>query len=195
MKMVKFDELTGSLINKSKLLSVINCNGKASGNLISIDYTYPTNLILEPSGSKVDEAFYRVVSRKDGIYDIIRNKIIARIEDIILVYSRICNKEFQNKVIFHLEYKCKFDTELEAQLFLIESGVSVGRYFIHSKSGNLYKLISEGKHSEDLGELVIYKAMYGDKSTWVRPRSMFFEDVEIDGKLVPRFKEITYGTN
>lgn len=193
--MVNFNELTGSSINKNRLLNVVNCNGKVSGSMISIDYTHFTNLILCPSGLQVDESFYRIVSRKDGVYDIIKNKIIARIGDIILVYSRICNKEFQNKVILHLEYKCKFDTELEAQLFLIESGVSIGRYFIHSKSGNLYQLISEGKHSEDLGELVIYKAMYGDKSTWVRPKSMFFGDVEIDGKLVPRFKEITYGTN
>lgn len=190
--MVNFNELTGSLINKNKLLSVINCNGKASGSIVSIDYTDFTNLIL-PSGLQVDESFYRVVSRKDGVYDIIKNKIIARIGNIILVYSRICSKEFQNKVILHLEYKCKFDTELEAQLFLIESGVSIGRYFIHSKSGNLYQLISEGKGSEDLDELVIYKAMYGDKSIWVRPKSMFFGEVEINGESVPRFKEVTYG--
>lgn len=190
--MVNFNELTGSSINKNKLLSVINCNGKASGSIVSIDYTDFTNLIL-PSGLQVDESFYRVVSRKDGVYDIIKNKIIARIGNIILVYSRICSKEFQNKVILHLEYKCKFDTELEAQLFLIESGVSIGRYFIHSKSGNLYQLISECKGSEDLDELVVYKAMYGDKSIWVRPKSMFFGEVEINGELVPRFKEVTYG--
>lgn len=193
--MVNFNELTGSSINKNRLLNVVDCNGKASGNIISIDYTHFTNLILRPSGLQVDESFYRIVSRKDRVYDIIKNKIIARVGDIILVYSRICSKEFQNKVILHLEYKCKFDTELEAQLFLIESGVSIGRYFIHSKSGNLYQLISEGKGSEDLDELVVYKAMYGDKSIWVRPRSMFFGEVEINGELVPRFKEVTYGTN
>lgn len=190
--MVNFNELTGSSINKNKLLNVINCNGKASGSIVSIDYTHFTNLIL-PSGLQVDESFYRIVSRKDGVYDIIKNKVIARVENIILVYSRICSKEFQNKVIFHLEYKCRFDTELEAQLFLIESGVLIGRYFIHSKSGNLYQLISEGKGSEDLDELVVYKAMYGDKSIWVRPKSMFFGEVEINGELVPRFKEVTYG--
>ena len=179
--MVNFNELTGSSINKNRLLNVVDCNGKASGNIISIDYTHFTNLILRPSGLQVDESFYRIVSRKD------------RVGDIILVYSRICSKEFQNRVILHLEYKCKFDTELEAQLFLIESGVSIGRYFIHSKSGNLYQLISEGKGSEDLDELVVYKAMYGDKSIWVRPRSMFFGEVEINGELVPRFKEVTHG--
>lgn len=191
--MVNFNELTGSSISKSKLLNVVNCNGKASGKILSIDYTNLTNSILKSSGLQVDESFYRIVSRKDEIYDIIRNRIIARVGDIILVYSRICNKEFQNKVILHLEYKCRFDTELEAQLFLIESRVSVGRYFIHSKSGNLYQLISEGKSSEDLDELVVYKAMYGDKSIWIRPKSMFFGEVEINGELVPRFKEVTYG--
>lgn len=65
------------------------------------------------------------------------------------------------------------------------------RIFIHSKSGKKYELLEDhAKSSETLEELVVYKALYGNKQVWVRPRSMFFEDIIIEGKLVPRFKEI-----
>lgn len=43
-------------------------------------------------------------------------------------------------------------------------------------------------HSETLEEMVLYKAMYGDRLTWVRPLNMFIEEVEVNGKKVPRFK-------
>lgn len=56
--------------------------------------------------------------------------------------------------------------------------------------GNTYKLIGIAKHSETLEEMVVYQAEYGDHTVWVRPKDMFFEKVEVDGKLVDRFKEI-----
>lgn len=63
-----------------------------------------------------------------------------------------------------------------------------GRYR-HYK-GNEYLVLCEATHSETLERLVVYKALYGDGGVWVRPFDMFFEDVEIDGKTVPRFRYI-----
>lgn len=63
-----------------------------------------------------------------------------------------------------------------------------GRYR-HYK-GNEYLVLCEATHSESLERLVVYKALYGDGGVWVRPFDMFFEDVEIDGKSVPRFQYI-----
>ncbi|MGN0114031.1 MAG: DUF1653 domain-containing protein [Acutalibacteraceae bacterium] len=63
-----------------------------------------------------------------------------------------------------------------------------GRYR-HYK-GNEYLVLCEATHSETLERLVVYKALYGDGGVWVRPFDMFFEDVEIDGKTVPRFSYI-----
>lgn len=54
--------------------------------------------------------------------------------------------------------------------------------------GNLYEVIGEARHSETLEELVVYRALYGDFSLWVRPKKMFLEDIEIEGKKMPRFE-------
>ena len=59
-----------------------------------------------------------------------------------------------------------------------------------------YQVIGVARHSETLEEMVVYRALYdseefGDQALWVRPKAMFLEEVEIDGKLVPRFRYIS----
>ena len=56
--------------------------------------------------------------------------------------------------------------------------------------GNKYELLHIAKHSETLENMVAYKALYGEGEIWVRPLSMWNEQVEIEGKSVPRFKLI-----
>lgn len=70
----------------------------------------------------------------------------------------------------------------------MSSEFKTGRYR-HYK-GNEYLVLYEATHSETLERLVVYKALYGDGGVWVRPFDMFFENVEIDGKTVPRFQYI-----
>ena len=53
--------------------------------------------------------------------------------------------------------------------------------------GNKYELLAMAKHSETLEEMVVYKALYGDGGVWVRPASMWDEEVEFEGKKVKRF--------
>lgn len=64
--------------------------------------------------------------------------------------------------------------------------VKLGEYE-HYK-GKKYEVIGVAKHSETLDELVVYRALYGEHGLWVRPRAMFFEEVEVNGKRVPRFR-------
>ena len=56
--------------------------------------------------------------------------------------------------------------------------------------GNRYEVIDTVTHSESEETLVLYRTMYGDRDLWVRPFLMFNETVEINGKIVPRFKYI-----
>ena len=56
--------------------------------------------------------------------------------------------------------------------------------------GNLYEVIGTATHSETEETLVVYRALYGDYGLWVRPLTMFEEDVELDGQRVRRFAPI-----
>ena len=64
--------------------------------------------------------------------------------------------------------------------------IRMGRYR-HYK-GKEYTVIGVARHSETEEELVVYRQEYGDRSLWVRPRKMFEETVEIEGRTVPRFQ-------
>jgi hypothetical protein len=67
-------------------------------------------------------------------------------------------------------------------------------HYQHYKNGKTYKILHIGRHSETGEEMVVYQALYysdkfGDMSIWVRPKTMFFENVIHNGESVPRFKE------
>lgn len=66
--------------------------------------------------------------------------------------------------------------------------IKPGRYR-HFK-GKEYKVLGVARHSETEEELVVYRALYGDFSLWVRPVSMWNETVERDGKTFRRFTYI-----
>ena len=65
----------------------------------------------------------------------------------------------------------------------------VGREFRHFK-GNLYRLEGFAKHTETQEEMVVYRALYGERGLWVRPAKMFFETIERDGKSMKRFEPL-----
>ena len=54
--------------------------------------------------------------------------------------------------------------------------------------GNLYELEGFAKHSETLEDMVIYKALYGEWRTWVRPLAMWDTPVMHNGKMLNRFE-------
>lgn len=54
--------------------------------------------------------------------------------------------------------------------------------------GSEYRVLHLARHSETEEWLVVYQQCYGDKAVWVRPLSMFTEQVIIaSGNKVPRF--------
>lgn len=56
--------------------------------------------------------------------------------------------------------------------------------------GKEYELVAIAKHSETLEEMVVYRALYGEHDLWVRPASMWEEEVEYNGERVKRFTYI-----
>ena len=60
-----------------------------------------------------------------------------------------------------------------------------GRYR-HFK-GKEYRVLGVARDSETLEPLVVYQALYGERGLWVRPAAMWTEQVEREGKTMPRF--------
>ncbi len=56
--------------------------------------------------------------------------------------------------------------------------------------GKEYELLEIATHSETLEQMVVYRALYGDRGIWVRPAGMWSETVEKDGYIGPRFQYI-----
>ena len=66
--------------------------------------------------------------------------------------------------------------------------IKIGKY--RHFNGNEDDVLFLAKHSETGEEMVVYRALYGERGIWVRPASMWLETVERDGKKYPRFTYI-----
>lgn len=54
--------------------------------------------------------------------------------------------------------------------------------------GGLYEFVCEATLESDLTPMIVYRAANG--TVWIRPKNVFFELVEVDGKQVPRFAPV-----
>lgn len=63
--------------------------------------------------------------------------------------------------------------------------ITPGKYR-HFKGGE-YEVLGIALHSETQEEMVVYRALYGEGKVWVRPKSMWNDIVERDGKTYRRF--------
>lgn len=69
--------------------------------------------------------------------------------------------------------------------------IAIGGIYLHYKNKK-YRVTAIARHSETLEEMVVYEALYDNElgSVWVRPKSMFTEEVDIGGYCGPRFRLI-----
>ncbi|MFI4875289.1 MAG: DUF1653 domain-containing protein [Blastopirellula sp. JB062] len=51
-------------------------------------------------------------------------------------------------------------------------------------------MIGVARHSETEERLVVYRQEYEPYQLWVRPAAMFVEQVNVEGRLIPRFEKI-----
>lgn len=56
--------------------------------------------------------------------------------------------------------------------------------------GGIYHVIGEGLHTETEEKLIFYKDDKGN--LWARPTEMFTSTVEVNGKIVERFKRVNW---
>ncbi len=67
--------------------------------------------------------------------------------------------------------------------------LKLGKYK-HYK-GKEYEVIGVGKLEETLEDMVVYKPLYNSEhSLWIRPLKVFIENVEVNGKTMPRFEYV-----
>lgn len=62
-----------------------------------------------------------------------------------------------------------------------------GDKFKHYKGG-VYQFLHVAKHTETEEDYVIYQDEFG--KVWARPKDMFFSEVNLEGKSVPRFERL-----
>ena len=70
----------------------------------------------------------------------------------------------------------------------MKNKIKLGKYR-HYKGG-IYEVVAIARHSETLEDMVVYRALYGEGDVWVRPLSIWLEQVEINGSAVNRFEII-----
>lgn len=54
--------------------------------------------------------------------------------------------------------------------------------------GGLYELVCEATLESDLAPMIVYRAANG--TVWIRPKEVFFQQIEVDGQTVQRFTPI-----
>jgi hypothetical protein len=74
---------------------------------------------------------------------------------------------------------------------MIKTQIQPNQIWRHYKNKD-YRIIAISRHTEDLTWYVVYEALYDNEISkiWHRPLDMFLETVEIDGEIMPRFRQI-----
>lgn len=69
--------------------------------------------------------------------------------------------------------------------------IKPGEIWRHYKNKD-YHILAVSCHSEDLSWYVVYETLYDNpvSKIWHRPLEMFLGNVEIDGKIIPRFTRV-----
>lgn len=63
--------------------------------------------------------------------------------------------------------------------------------FLQHYKGGLYRLLGSAVHTETNETFFIYRSINGG-TIWARPASMFSEEVEYEGEMVPRFRGVSW---
>lgn len=76
----------------------------------------------------------------------------------------------------------------------LPAGTTLKKGVYQHYKGPFYEVIDLARHSETEEWVVFYRCLYGDYSRWVRPLSMFIEEVDYQGERLPRFAFVSSST-
>lgn len=99
---------------------------------------------------------------------------------------RIQNSSTKASMVSH-QVRAVLEASNEMKELTSPNGYTFKAGIYQHYKGPLYQVVGACKHTETGDELVYYRSLYGDFGFWARPLAMFFEDVEYDGKIMPRF--------
>ncbi len=85
----------------------------------------------------------------------------------------------------------KEQLELSREIVEAKTKITIGAKYHHHKSKDkIYEITGLGFLESNDELCVIYKAEYGEQITFIRPLNIWLENVEWDGKIVPRFSKL-----
>jgi molecular chaperone GrpE (heat shock protein) len=90
--------------------------------------------------------------------------------------------------VAEIEDVCPYVKSAVNKILKIMMTIKPGIYK-HYKGGE-YKVLNEVKNSETKEAEIVYQDISDESKLWVRPKTMFLEEVEIDGETKPRFEFI-----
>ena len=68
---------------------------------------------------------------------------------------------------------------------------SMDQFYRHFRNKKIYRFVAFATIEATEEEAVVYQAMYGERRLWIRTKENFFEEVQHEGKRVPRFQKIS----
>ena len=129
---------------------------------------------------------------------------ITRVREMEEIYDRVRKdiatlREYEESGLWQQDYEADEKGELPKELkrgVLSQDGLDevfdfVPKLFRHFRNGLLYRPVAYATIEATGEEAVVYQAMYGERKLWIRPKSNFFEEVQHEGRMVPRFQPVT----
>lgn len=65
------------------------------------------------------------------------------------------------------------------------------QYYRHFRNKKIYRFVAFATIEATEEDAVVYQAMYGERRLWIRTKENFFDEVQHEGKRVPRFQKIS----
>ena len=68
---------------------------------------------------------------------------------------------------------------------------SMDQFYRHYRNKKIYRFVAFATIEATEEDAVVYQAMYGERRLWIRTKENFFEEVQHEGKRVPRFQKLS----